>query len=515
MNLVVPLYLAALAALALPWVLHRFSDARPERLPFPSSRFLEATTPPVSRRRKLRYRALLALRALAVAALALLFAEPWMARPDALGDAREHHVVAIDTSLSMRAGERAPRARDAARDAIAAVPPGDTVQLVAFDRDVTLLGGEPGSADAAAAALSGAASARLEPRYGSADYGRLMQRLDRLADESELPLRATLITDVQRSGLPERRNALYAPRLASLDIVDVGADEANVALSAEASSEDGAQARVRVALVASDAGAPDDPAFARDVVLSHDGRELARESVRLSPGARERVVFDAVTLPETPEPRFDIAFATGDALAEDDALVVPVQLDGARRVALAALGERAPDAARVFVSTALEADGAASADAATLATGQLPGDARRLVVFAALGDGSTLPPELERHVARGGAALVVDAGRRDADADALDGEGGGGVLESVRGVAVGQRRREPSARARRDRLGRRPLLRAGRRRRRGERHGARRDRGPAPAADRAGERQRASPDPERASRRGGQQPPRSSPPSSR
>lgn len=438
MSLLAPLYLAALAALALPWLLHRFSDARPERRPFPSTRFLEATPPPVSRRRKLRYRVLFALRALALVALALLFAEPWIERPEALGDARERHVVAIDTSLSMRAGERRERALDAAREALAAVPPGDTVQLVAFDDDVVLVGEEPLTVEAARAALERGADTAFAPGFAAADYGRVMQRLDRLADDSELPLVATLITDLQRSALPERRNALYAPRLAAFDIVDVGEDEANVALSAEATSADGAQASVQVTLVASASGAADDPAYAREVLLSHDGRTLARESVRLAPGERERVVFDAVTLPETLEPRFDVAFARPDALVEDDAVTVPIALDGGRRVALSALGERAPDAARVFVTTALEADGAASVDASALATGQLPDDTRRLVVFAALGDGQSLPPELERHVARGGAALVVDAGRRESDAAAPDGESGSSIAASVRGHAVGR-----------------------------------------------------------------------------
>jgi len=441
MNLVAPLYLAALAALALPWLLHRFSDARPERRPFPSTRFLEPTPPPVSRRRKLRHRALLALRALAVVALALLFAEPWIARPDALGNARERHVVAIDTSLSMRAGERFERALEAAREALAAVPAGDTVQLAAFDRDVTLIGDEPVAPEVARDALeAGARRGRqgdgpLVPGFAAADYGRLMQRLDRLADDAGLPLRATLISDAQRTSLPERRNALYAPRLASLDIIDVGAGEANVSLVAKAASGDGAQARIVATLVASAGGADDAGALAREVVLSSDGRTLARESVRLEPGGRERLVFDAITLPESVEPRFDVALATADALPDDDAVVVPVGLDGERRVALAAIGERATDAARVFVTTALEADGSASVDASTLATGQLPEDAWRLVVFAALGDGAELPAELERHVARGGAALVIDAGRRDG---VLDGEGGGALVADARGRPVGR-----------------------------------------------------------------------------
>lgn len=407
MSLLAPLYLAAFAALVLPWSLHRFNDAEPERRPFPSTRFLEAAAPPVSRRRRLRHRQLLALRVLAVVGLALLFAEPWIRRPDTMADARVLHVLAVDTSMSMRAGARADRAQDAARATLDAVSAGDLVRLVSFDRDVRLVGDEAVSAAEGRAALD-----RLTPGYAAADYGRLMQRLDRLADESALPVRATLFTDVQRSALPARLNTLYAPRLAALDIVDVGADEPNVALVAEATSGNGAQARVRVTLTASASGDAADPAFERDVLLSRDGETLARRSVRLVPGGRETVVFDAVTLPETAEPRFDVGFATSDALAEDDRVTVPVSVGGARRVALAALETRAPSAARVFVTTALEADGGATVDASALDAGQLPEDARRLVAFVPLAAPDALPASLLRHVARGGAALLVDAGRR-------------------------------------------------------------------------------------------------------
>jgi len=411
-SLLAPLYLAALAALALPWLLHRFNDAEPERRPFPSTRFLEPTAPPVSRRRKLRYRALFALRALAVLALALLFAEPWIPRPSTLGEARALHLVAVDTSLSMRAGERFERALEGAREALAGVPAGEPVRLVAFARDVRFASAEPMTVQAATTALGrGSGGAGLfEAGFAAADYGRLMQRLDRLADESELPVRATLVTDLQRSSLPERRNALYAPRLTSLDIVDVGVGEANVALAAEATSDNGAQARVRVTLVASASGTAGDAAFEREIVVGGEGGVRARERVRLAPGARESVVFEAVTLPETPEPRFEVGFASPDALIEDDSLTVPVRLDGARRVALAALEQaRVPDAARVFVTTALEADGAASVDASRLAEGQLPEDVSRLVVFAPLGGADPLPTPLRRFVARGGGALVIVA----------------------------------------------------------------------------------------------------------
>lgn len=418
MNLIAPLYLAGLVALSLPWVLHRFNDARPEVKPFPSSRFLEPTAPPVSRRRKLRHRLLLALRVLALLALCALFAEPWISRPQALADARQLHVVAVDVSLSMRAGERFDRALDAARESLNAVPASDPVLLVSFARDVVQSSVEPASAMTAAAGL-----ARLSPGYTAADYGRVMQRIDKLADESALPVRTILITDAQQSSLPERRNALFAPRLDSLQVIDVSEDESNGWLAADAMSENGATARVVVTVGSSDTVGGD-----RIVVVSHDARELARRDVRLEPGVSENIVFENITLPEVVAPRFRVEFAEGDDLVDDDGVEVDVRLDGTRLVALAAPSAPTQAAARVFVTTALEADGVARVDAGSLGTGQIPDDVPRLVAFAPFDEEGALPAVIERYVARGGGVLVVDGSAADP----------GAASPSIDGAAVGR-----------------------------------------------------------------------------
>jgi len=74
MSLLAPWFLLGLAALFVPIVLHRFSHSEPEEHSFPSTRFLDATRPPVSRKRRLRYRTLFSLRSLFLLLLCLLFA---------------------------------------------------------------------------------------------------------------------------------------------------------------------------------------------------------------------------------------------------------------------------------------------------------------------------------------------------------------------------------------------------------------------------------------------------------
>ena len=406
MSFVAPLFLAGLAALALPWVLHRFSDEQPEVRPFPSDRFLEAVPPPVSRTRRLRHRALLALRIAALALLCLLFAGPLLERLPLGGAPAELRLLAIDASWSMRADERFERARDALAERLRALPPEGEVVLVAFDDRVRTLTDEDGSAAEALDAL-----AALEPGHARADYGSLMRRLDALAAGRDVPVAATVATDAQASALPVRPNELLAPRLDSLEIVRVdgaagedgdgdgnagdGASLVNARLDATATSVDGVSARVALRLSAGGAAGtgadPDDAALARTVRVSHRGETLASLEVRLPPtGTLERVV-EPVTLPPVDgEPVFDVGFDAPDALPGDDAQRVPVRAIEPVALALGGVGTRVPPAAATYLETAFDTDGRARVE--TLAAGdeRVPDGVPHAVLFVGADDPEAL-----------------------------------------------------------------------------------------------------------------------------
>jgi hypothetical protein len=210
MSLLFPAYLLGLLGLALPWLLHRFSDQNPPEQLFPSKRFLDATTPPVSRKRTLRYRILLGLRVLSLILLCLLFAQPWLTKAGIAGDPEKHHIVAIDQSLSMRAGGRWESATDEAERLIDELGASNSVSLVAFDNKARVLASNEEQLGTLSAALQG-----LRPGYASADYGLLMQRINKLAAEEELPVKLWLISDLQQTALPAQLNALYAPNVVS------------------------------------------------------------------------------------------------------------------------------------------------------------------------------------------------------------------------------------------------------------------------------------------------------------
>lgn len=399
MNLLAPWFLVGLAGFALPWMLHRFSRTVPPERPFPSARFLEAATPPVSRRRRLRYRALLSLRWLLLLLLCLLFAQPtWQSWLAGAGEAGVRF-VALDASLSMRHDEREVRARAAAGAAIdEALAAGETVQVFEGGAAVRSLGPATRDPNAAHAALAG-----YRPGYARLDYGRLMQRLDVLAGEFEGPVRVTFVTDAQASAMPSRLGALIATRAASLDIVDVAsADDWNHSLRAEGTRHaDGTRAAVRVAIDAS-AAAEAPGSVRRELLIRHDGEILARREVELTRGGTRRMVFDDIALPDRTVTALEIAFADTDSLVADDVVMVPLRSTRAEPVWLLEARAGVARDATVFVETALESGGGFAAERGTVASAP-PDDASVAIVF---GTGE-LPPVVGRMVTNGGHALLV------------------------------------------------------------------------------------------------------------
>ncbi|MCY4534751.1 MAG: BatA domain-containing protein, partial [Bryobacterales bacterium] len=127
MGLLAPWFLAGTLAVGLPLWLHLMRRRNPVRLPFSSLMFFEKRTETTIRERRLRYLLLLACRLALLFLLALAFAKPVWERPPAViaGSIPKLHFIVLDTSLSMRYGDRWERAMGEAQDIVDSLRQGD------------------------------------------------------------------------------------------------------------------------------------------------------------------------------------------------------------------------------------------------------------------------------------------------------------------------------------------------------------------------------------------------------
>src|SRR5438477_11726369 len=120
MNFLAPAFLAGLAAIAVPVIIHLIHRERRVVVEFPSLMFLQRIPYRSVRRQKIRHLLLLLLRCLALALLVAAFARPFLQRrqtPIGTTGAREL-VVLLDRSASMGYADRWTKAKDAAKKAV-------------------------------------------------------------------------------------------------------------------------------------------------------------------------------------------------------------------------------------------------------------------------------------------------------------------------------------------------------------------------------------------------------------
>lgn len=366
MSMLFPLYLVGLLGLAVPWLLHRFSDQRPDEQVFPSRQFLDPTAPPVSRTRRIKYPFLLLLRVLSLLLLCVLFAQPWLERQFAEGRAQQHHIVAVDRSFSMRADGRWEMAMEQADRVISAIAAADTIELVAFDSTVERL-----ADDSESLAGINNALADLQPGFLAAEYGVLMQRLGRLAAEQDMPVKLWLITDQQKSALPAQLNALYTPAIASFELVGVeGGDQHNIHLKASARSTDGVNFTLMATLGSSATAMPTStPAASSDtevpqytVQVLNDDKLMSEQRLGVGSGQVESLVFEALVIPPGENPILTVQVLADDALPEDNRVELRIEQANPSPVTFLQTDRTASGNARVFISTAMETDARASVD---------------------------------------------------------------------------------------------------------------------------------------------------------
>jgi hypothetical protein len=313
MSFLAPLFLAALAALAIPVVLHLTHRERREPVRFPSLAFVRRIPFRTTERRRIRDWILLLLRAAAVALLVIAFARPFLDRDRGgaagLGAAREV-VILLDRSASMSYGDRWSRAVGAARSALRSLGPDDRATLVLFDQAPQVAAPATGDRTRLEGALAAA-----RPGGGATRLAPAVQLAADLLDQSTLPARTVvLITDFQRSawdGAAEMR----LPPGTVLEPVAVGDDSpVNLAVTDVALARSPADGgRVTVTARVANLGPAEVSVRAR---LGTNEQVLQEAAVRLAAGDAAPVRFPPIALPAAVTPAW--VEIDGDRLATDD-----------------------------------------------------------------------------------------------------------------------------------------------------------------------------------------------------
>ncbi len=407
--------LVALLVVA-PLLAHMLRRRRAEEQLFPAARLVPPTQPTARRRSRLEDRALFAIRALAVAVVALLGATPFV-RCSHLAIGRKDGAnialaVVVDDSLSMRAKlpsgtTRFARAVSAARDLVGALEEGDAVTIVLAGRPPRVALGGAADRRAALAALDALApSDRATDLEGAIALARGLVRA--LPQKDKRVLLLSDLADGSRDTTPlggDDEIALWAP----LD--ELAANGADCAIT----RADLAAGAVRARVACSSLQGKASPAAGRSIEIVARGKVIASSplpaalSATGAPDVRAEEI--RLAIPKDAPEALTARLSGEDAIAEDDRAPV-VQKGGSLPLAIVV------DSTALHVATGgpppiEQALAALQLDAQVRPLPSTPEHADELASYAALvvDDAPGFTPEVRRGVAawvdRGGVVLLT------------------------------------------------------------------------------------------------------------
>lgn len=318
MTFLAPAFLAALAALVVPLIVHLRRRRQRRAVVFPSLMFVSAVPYRSLRRRRLRDLGLLALRCAAVVLAVTAFARPAVRGGlTGSGDGARLHLLLVDRSLSMALGDRWERARQATREVIQSAERLDRFALLAFSEDGVDVVEPTSDGDAILARLEDLGPDDGRTRLAPA----LRQARTLLDDEAGAACRLLLISDFRL--LDDEIAPLSVPptcEVEGLDVATPGDDAGNRAiaeLSLERSAEqDPTLERERVEVVArvlAPRTGEREPAARAELLVA--GRSLQTVDYRPEGGVAE-IRFEPYTVEEGEVAVAEVRLGA-DALTED------------------------------------------------------------------------------------------------------------------------------------------------------------------------------------------------------
>ncbi|MCU1258424.1 MAG: conserved hypothetical rane protein [Bryobacterales bacterium] len=198
MGFLAPWFLAGLTAVGLPIYIHLLKRHKTIPLPFSSLMFFERRTQSSVKHRRLQYLLLFALRTLFIVLLMLAFARPFIHSSSIVSAQGGRSVVlAVDSSFSMRQGDRFSRAKAEATAFVDQLHGGDRAEVLDFATQTHLLTEFTNDHGALRNAI-----ASIEPSDGSSSYADLTRELRAIAQPLHNGIEVHLFSDMQKSSMP-------------------------------------------------------------------------------------------------------------------------------------------------------------------------------------------------------------------------------------------------------------------------------------------------------------------------
>lgn len=302
-------FLGALAAIAIPIVVHLVFRQRAKRVELGTLRFLQIVLEHTARRRRVMRWLLLALRLSCVVFLALLFARPYLLAARQEGE-KQTVAILIDCSATMELKHEGIRAVEhalsTAQELLRTAPDNTRFEVALFDHTVHPLF-EPTRTDNRETRRRDLSGPELASRlkapeacHGATDYGAAIEWVrDVLAKAPPGPRRLHVFTDFQRSGLAWS-DVDTLPEDVVTQLHDLGRAAVNNVAVTEARAErawlrPGEQTSLHVTIYN---GGPFTVADLPIVLkLTNDNRKIElREQAKLEPSSFESMRFDLPSL---------------------------------------------------------------------------------------------------------------------------------------------------------------------------------------------------------------------------
>ncbi len=405
MGFFTPWFLAGAVAVGLPVWLHLLRKHKTTPLPFSSLMFFEKRTQSSIKHRRLRYLLLFAARALLVLLLVLAFAHPYMRQNVVVSERTgEVTVLAVDNSLSMRAGTRLSQAKSAAKSAIAGLRVGQRAQVLCFGSRVQVLSEVTDDHNSLNVAVDA-----IEEGDSRTSYAELSRSLRSIAQSLKLPLAVELYSDMQQSGWPANFNDLRLSAAVQLNPHSIDAKEtANFAVEnvvAPRRVYDAKHARV----LATVAGFGNKKAT-RSVSLLLNGRVLETKQAEVPENGRATVEFLSLDVPYGRN-KGEVRIDTADTLSADDSFYFSVERSDPRHALF--VQDSPGSRGLLFFKAALDAAGQSAFEIDPATVDQVANVSPGKYAFVVLSDIGAVPPSFEdalREYVRGGGSVWIALG---------------------------------------------------------------------------------------------------------